>query len=47
MAWYAISSTVDGERKNLHFAAKQSNQEQLRSIIMGRKKKKAELTRYR
>jgi len=45
MAWHGISSTED-EKKSLDFAAKQSNQEQLRSMY-GKKKKKAELTRYR
>ena len=34
------------KKKNFDFAAKQSNQEQLRSMY-GKKKKKAELTRYR
>jgi hypothetical protein len=39
MAWHGISSTEDEEKKSLDFAAKQSNQEQLRSI-MGRKRRK-------
>jgi len=38
MAWHGISSTED-EKKSLDFAAKQSNQEKLRSI-MGRKRRK-------